>query len=96
MQVLLFAVLREIAGASRIEVDASDVGALLGQLSARFGEPFDRVMRTGAVVVNGEASERDRVLHPGDEVALLPPVSGGHGPVASRSLAWTMRGRSVS
>jgi MoaD family protein len=75
--VRLFASLRELAGASRLEVEAADVGELLGGLSARFGPEFDRIMAAGAVIVHGEPAPRTRRLDPGDEVALLPPVSGG-------------------
>ncbi len=37
------------------------------------------MLATAAVWVNGEEPEagRDTVLHPDDEVAVLPPVSGG-------------------
>jgi len=77
MKVRLFAALREIAGASLLELNASDVGSLLDQLSHEFGPEFDRIMAVGAVVVNGENVSRDRTLKPEDEVALLPPVSGG-------------------
>ena len=77
MKVLLFAAFREAAGASRLEVDAPTVGALLDDLSARFGSEFDRVMQIGTVVVNGATVGREHHLRPEDEVALLPPVSGG-------------------
>ena len=77
MKVLLFAALREAAGASRVESDAPTVGALIDELSARFGQEFDRVMRIGTVVVNGETADRELKLNPDDEVAILPPVAGG-------------------
>ena len=77
IRVLLFAALREAAGTSRLEVEATGVGSLLEQLSERFGPEFARVMAIGTVVVDGQTVGRDRALHPGDEVALLPPVSGG-------------------
>jgi MoaD family protein len=77
MRVRLFASLREIAGTSQLEADAPDVGTLLDDLRRRLGPEFSRVLSAGAVVVNGEASGRDRTLAPSDEVALLPPVSGG-------------------
>ena len=77
MRVRLFAALRELAGASELEVDAPDVGALLDQLSAKLGPEFDRIMRVGTVVVDGETVGRERSLKPEDEAALLPPVSGG-------------------
>jgi molybdopterin synthase catalytic subunit len=75
--VRLFAALRELAGASRVDLEAPDVGAVLDQLSMRLGPEFDRIMAAGSVVVNGERSERDRSIGAHDEVALLPPVSGG-------------------
>jgi MoaD family protein len=77
MRVRLFAVFRELAGASVLEIEAPDVGSLLDQLSERLGPEFDRIMRAGTVVVDGETVGRDRVLGPDDEVAVLPPVSGG-------------------
>jgi MoaD family protein len=77
MRVRLFAVFRELAGASVLEIEAADVGSLIDQLSGRLGPEFDRIMRAGTVVVDGETVGRDHVLDPNDEVAVLPPVSGG-------------------
>jgi MoaD family protein len=77
MRVRLFAAVRELAGASELEVDAPDVGSLLDQLSAKLGPEFERIMRVGTVVVDGETVGRERSLKPEDEAALLPPVSGG-------------------
>ena len=77
MRVRLFAALRELAGTSVLEVDAEDVGSLLDQLSDKLGPEFDRIMRVGTVVVDGQTVDRSHVLHPHDEAALLPPVSGG-------------------
>jgi sulfur-carrier protein len=75
--VRLFAALRELAGTSTLDMEAADVGAVLEELSRRLGPEFDRIMAAGSVVVNGEQSDRGRVVTAGDEVALLPPVSGG-------------------
>ena len=80
MRVLLFAALRELAGAPRLELDpadAADVGGLMDGLCQRFGPEFARIAAAGSVVVNGERASRDRTLGMDDEVALLPPVSGG-------------------
>jgi len=76
-RVRLFAALREIAGTSLLQEDAGTVGELIDRLSGRFGPQFSRIVAAGSVVVDGERSPRDRLLHPDDEVALLPPVSGG-------------------
>ncbi|HEY3210776.1 MAG TPA: MoaD/ThiS family protein [Actinomycetota bacterium] len=77
MRVRLFAALRELAGTSELDVDATDVGSLLDQLSEKLGPEFERIMRVGTIVVDGETVGRDRTLEPDDEAALLPPVSGG-------------------
>jgi molybdopterin converting factor small subunit len=77
MRIKLFAALREIAGAAVLEVDAPDVAVLCDELSTRFGERFGRILMAGAVVVNGEPAGPAQRLAPEDQVALLPPVSGG-------------------
>jgi MoaD family protein len=79
MRVLLFAALRELAGASRLELELAppDVATLIGQLTSAFGPRFGRIVAAGSVVVNGETAGPEHRLQPGDEVALLPPVSGG-------------------
>jgi molybdopterin converting factor small subunit len=77
MKARLFAALRELAGASEVDVEARDVAGLLEALSRRLGPRFDQIMMSGTVVVNGEPAARDRPIGPDDEVALLPPVSGG-------------------
>ena len=84
IRVRLFAALREVAGTSRVEVEdsaAPDVGALLDHLAGRYGSEFRRIVEVGTAVVDGETAARDRRLQPGDEVALLPPVSGGGWPI---------------
>jgi MoaD family protein len=85
MKVRLFAALREVAGTSVVDVDAPDVGSLLERLSQTYGPAFDRIMAAGTVVVGGETVGRDRELAPGDEVALLPPLSGGQERESARS-----------
>jgi MoaD family protein len=77
MRIKLFAALRDIAGASEIEADAPNVATLREDLSAKFGDEFERILAAGAVIVDGEKVGPDRTLEPDDEVALLPPVSGG-------------------
>jgi len=55
------------------------VGALVAQLCAR-GDPWSRELAPGRafrVAVNHEVAGREVVLRDGDEVALLPPVTGG-------------------
>jgi molybdopterin synthase catalytic subunit len=69
--VRLFAGLRERAGWSQKEIDASSVGDVWEKLD--LGNEPDGLL----YAVNREYAERDRELHEGDVVALIPPVSGG-------------------
>ena len=75
----LFARLRDIAGAAEIARDCAP-GATIGdvwrQLAGEFPElaPYERSISTA---VNADYARMDHVLRAGDEVAFLPPVSGG-------------------
>ena len=74
---LYFASLRDAAGRAQETVtsDARDPRTLYADAAARHGfrMPLERVR----VAVNGAFADRDCVLRDGDEVAFLPPVSGG-------------------
>jgi molybdopterin synthase catalytic subunit len=71
VRVRLFASLRERAGWSEREVDAATVGDVWGTLELG-DEPAGLLY-----AVNKTYAERSRALADGDEVALIPPVSGG-------------------
>jgi sulfur-carrier protein len=73
----LFAAAREAAGRGRDEFDGHDVGEVLDAACTRYGETFSAVLATSRVWVNGSPAERGDRVAPGDEVAVLPPVSGG-------------------
>jgi MoaD family protein len=77
VKVRLFAALRELAGASEVEAEGRSAGEVVDALSERFGERFAQIAAVGSVVVNGERASRTTSVAAGDEVALLPPVSGG-------------------
>jgi molybdopterin synthase catalytic subunit/molybdopterin converting factor small subunit len=71
VRVRLFAGLRERAGWSQREVDAATVADVWAALE--LGDEPDGLL----YAVNKEYAERTRPLADGDEVALIPPVSGG-------------------
>jgi molybdopterin converting factor small subunit len=73
----LFAQAREAAGTGSVELDGATVGDVLDVAVARFGAPLADVLGICRVWVNGEAADRSAPVGAGDEVALLPPVSGG-------------------
>ena len=77
INVRLFAALRELAGASEVEAEGTSAGDVIDVLSSRYGERFSQIAAVGSVVVNGERASRSTPIAAGDEVALLPPVSGG-------------------
>ena len=77
IRVRLFAALRDLAGANHVEAEGATVAEVVDALSARYGERFERVARAGSVVVDGERAESSTPLSGGEEVALLPPFSGG-------------------
>lgn len=59
------------------EFDGTTVGALLEAAVARFGAPLERILPHCKVWVNGEPADGSTPVAVTDEVALLPPVSGG-------------------
>jgi MoaD family protein len=73
----LFANLRESAGTDRVEIDASTVGEALDEASTRFGDRFSAGIASARVWVNGEQADGSTPLSASDEMALIPPVSGG-------------------
>jgi sulfur-carrier protein len=79
VRVRLFAQAREAAGRSHDERAAATLGELLDDLRATYGVEFTAVLENARVWVNGdEPPDGDgTVLHDDDEVAVLPPVSGG-------------------
>jgi molybdopterin converting factor subunit 1 len=79
IQVLFFGSLKDLTGRSSEVIDLPS-GARVEDLLACYGERFPRfeaIRSALAVSVNQEYSRADRVLGAGDEVGLLPPVSGG-------------------
>jgi molybdopterin synthase catalytic subunit len=74
VRVRLFAGLRERAGADHVEIEVAE-GASVGDVLERLRELTGdtRVV----MAVNSEYAESDAPLHAGDELALIPPVSGG-------------------
>ena len=78
VKVRLFAALRELAGSNEVEAEGTSVGELVEALSRRYGERFGKIARAGSVIVDGERAGPETPLTGGSqEVALLPPVSGG-------------------
>jgi molybdopterin synthase catalytic subunit/molybdopterin converting factor small subunit len=74
--VRLFAVLRERAGANELELELPDGARVADALAAVGGLAAELPL---VIAVNREYAEAGQALSPGDELALIPPVSGGAG-----------------
>lgn len=74
----LFGITRDIVGKNITEVEinqAADVQTVLKQLKTDF--PKLQEIKSLLIAVNSEYAEADLMLTENDEIALIPPVSGG-------------------
>lgn len=75
--VRLFASAREAAGVNRVELPGESVADVLAAAVSSFGPEFESVLATCKVWVNGDEAIPSRSVGATDEIAVLPPVSGG-------------------
>lgn len=73
----LFAAARTNAGTARDDVPGSTVGEVIRNAEARYGPGFSEILRQSIVWLNGDAASPDDPVGADDEIAILPPVSGG-------------------
>ena len=73
----LFAAAREAAGTGREDIPGETVEQVLVNAVERFGDRFSAVLPTCRVWLNGEEVDGATPVRDSDEVAVLPPVSGG-------------------
>jgi molybdopterin converting factor subunit 1 len=75
----MFAILRDRSGVSEMDLELSEgatVAAAVAEVGRRFSPVMDILARC-ASAVNQEYVKPGTLLHSGDELALIPPVSGG-------------------
>jgi sulfur-carrier protein len=74
VKILLFGQLKQIAGAAELTIDAADTDALVREMAIRFPKlenlPY-------LIAVNRNIVQGNIPIKAGEEVALLPPYSGG-------------------
>jgi molybdopterin converting factor small subunit len=73
----LFGPAREAAGVARASLPGRSVAEVLGVAEERYGPAFADIVAVSRVWVNGHAAPDDQPVGDGDEVAVIPPVSGG-------------------
>src|SRR5579863_391154 len=79
IRVLFFGVLKDLAGRSSESLKISDdatAGSVLEHYERQFSS-LKGALSSVAISINQQYAHRQDRLRPGDEVALLPPVSGG-------------------
>ena len=83
VKILYFAFLKDITHKSseEIETDCNDIDCIINQLSKSYGELFAKYIKEGingikiSILINGSVNVKE--IKDGDEIAFLPPPSGG-------------------
>ncbi len=73
----LFGPAREAAGTSSVRFPGRSVEEIIAAAVEKFGETFSGIVATSSIWLNGEAVEPGAPVGADDEVAVIPPVSGG-------------------
>lgn len=78
LNVLAFGIAKDIFGSSAVEVEMADA-ATVANLKAKLEAQYPRLKQLTSfmIAVNNEYAETDSILQQRDEVAIIPPVSGG-------------------
>jgi molybdopterin synthase sulfur carrier subunit len=76
-RILLLGPAREAAGMRSDLIDGRTVAAVLEEAVTRYGTTFKDVLDVSQIWVNGEPADSNTQVAPYDEIAVLPPISGG-------------------
>ena len=73
----LFASVKQIAGTGSVILSGATVADVVEEASQRYGAEFSDMARNCRIWLNGNPTEINTPVNDDDEIALLPPVSGG-------------------
>jgi molybdopterin converting factor small subunit len=73
----LFGPARQAAGVSSVTLAGTKVSAVMAAAEERYGEEFAKVVSVSNIWLNGDPVDPDADVQDDDEVAVIPPVSGG-------------------
>jgi len=78
MKVLAFGIAKDIFNGSVIDADLTS-DSTINELKTLLEEKYPQLKQLGSymIAVNNEYASINDVIHEGDEVAVIPPVSGG-------------------
>jgi molybdopterin synthase sulfur carrier subunit len=79
MEILLFGITRDIAGKAKLSIPAGEQPQTVGDLKAWLGQQYPAMQQLSslAVAVDNEYADDSLPLDSNNEIALIPPVSGG-------------------
>ena len=73
----LFASVKQVAGTGSVILSGATVADVVEEASQRYGAEFSDMARNCRIWLNGNPTEINTPVNDDDEIALLPPVSGG-------------------
>ena len=73
----LFASVKQMAGTGSVVLSGATVADVVEEASQRYGAEFSDMARNCRIWLNGNPTEINTPVNDDDEIALLPPVSGG-------------------
>jgi molybdopterin synthase sulfur carrier subunit len=76
-RLLLLGPAREAAGRSNDIIEGSTIAQVLEGAVERYGDNFGQVLAISQIWLNGEPADVSNAVASRDEIAVLPPVSGG-------------------
>ena len=76
-RLLLLGPAREAAGVRNDVFEGPTMEAVLSEAVTRYGAKFEAVLEVSQVWLNGEPANLETAVESYDEIAVLPPISGG-------------------
>jgi len=78
MKILAFGIAKELLGSGSVDIEYGRE-VTVDELKCKLGELYPGLNKLSSfmIAVNNEYAESDKIINAGDEVAIIPPVSGG-------------------
>lgn len=76
-RLLLLGPARDAAGVRTSEIDGTTVGEVITAATLLYGRNFAEIVAVSQIWLNGNTVPLDQEVSPSDEIAVVPPISGG-------------------
>jgi molybdopterin converting factor subunit 1 len=78
VEIILFGITKEIIGKDKLTIDLQEDSKVIQVMEKLYADyPKLKNLKSLLVAVNSEYAEDEQILSEKDEIALIPPVSGG-------------------